>query len=134
MTSTERVPPEATAGILDPEESGDAGGQCDRCFPPPVLLPADLAAILDLPTPRAAREFVARHGVPNIRLGGRVYVRLESLLAFLESREAVPPTEEEARDRAVEDLRRIAPSRRAAQTGRKQARRVGGKPLMRRDP
>jgi len=118
----------SSANPLPSDVNEDAGVPCDRSLPPPVLLPADVAALLDLPSPRAAREFVARHGVPHVRLGGRVYVRLESLLAFLEDREETPPGEAEARERAAEGLRRIAPSQRAKQARRRQARRKAGSP------
>ncbi len=90
---------------------------------PLVLLSRDLQLALDLPSERAAREFVARHGVRHCRIGGRIYVRLAALLAFLEDHETVAPTEAEAREKATEDLRGIAPSLHERQTRQKVARR-----------
>lgn len=95
----------------------------DRVLLPPVLLPDDIAVVLDLPSERAARELIVRHGVPHIRLGGRIYVRAAALLAFLEGREQVAPTEEAAKAKAEEDLRAIAPTLKERQGRKKAARR-----------
>ncbi len=90
---------------------------------PPVLWSSDLSLILGLPSERAGRDFIRTHGVPHCRLGGRIYVRLAALLAFLEDHETVVPTEAEAREKATEDLRGIAPSLHQRQTRQKVARR-----------
>ncbi len=89
----------------------------------PVLLAGDLAAILGLPSERSAREFVARHGVPCCRLGGRIYVRLAALLVFLEAHETTTRTDEEIREEVAEDLLGLAPTLRQKQARRRFARR-----------
>jgi hypothetical protein len=89
----------------------------------PVLLAGDLAAILGLPSERSAREFVARHGIPCCRLGGRLYVRLAALLAFLEAHETRARTDEEIRAEAAGELDRLAPTLRQKQARRRFARR-----------
>ena len=99
----------------------------DRSYPPPVLLPDDLATLLDLPSARAAREFISRHGVPHVRLGGRIYVRFDALLAFLEAREETQPTEAEVRERAAGELSRIAPTLQRQQARKQAGRRRGGR-------
>ncbi len=87
-----------------------------------MLLAGDLAAVLGLPSERSAREFVARHGVPCCRLGGRIYVRLAALLAFLEAHETTTRTDEEIRAEAAEDLLGLAPTLRQKQARRRFAR------------
>ena len=89
----------------------------------PVLLAGDVAGLLGLPSERAGREFVARHGVPHCRLGGRIYVRLAALLAFLEAHETRARTDEEVREEAAEDLLGLAPTLRQKQARRRIARR-----------
>jgi len=54
---------------------------------PPILTIADLAALLGLQSERAAREFVAREGVPCVRKGKRILVLLDSLLAWMKANE-----------------------------------------------
>jgi hypothetical protein len=101
------------------DASEPAAGQPFR----PLLLAGDLAAVLGLPSERAAREFVARHGVPHCRLGGRIYVRLAALLAFLEAHETMALTDAEIRAEAAEDLDRLAPTLHQKQARRRFSRR-----------
>jgi len=100
----------------------------ERRHPPPVLVCGDLALLLDLPSERAAREFVARHGVPHCRLGGRIYVRLTALLAFLEAHETQVRTGEQIREEVAEDLLGLAPTLRQKQARRRFARRCAENP------
>ncbi len=95
----------------------------DRGNPPLILLTGDIARIFELPSERAGREFVARHGVPHCRLGGRIYVRLAALLVFLEAHEKQVRTEEEVREEVAEDLLGLAPTLRQKQARRRIARR-----------
>jgi hypothetical protein len=81
-----------------------------------------MAAVLGLPSPRAAKEFIATHGIPHIRLGKRVFVLAETLVAFLRDREKRRLTKEEARKKATETVRQIAPTARARNRGRKPPR------------
>ena len=90
---------------------------------PLVLWSSDLSLILGLPSERAGRDFIRTHGIPHCRLGGRIYVRLAALLAFLEAHETVVPTEAESKEKAAEDLRGTAPSLHERQTRQKVARR-----------
>jgi hypothetical protein len=94
-----------------------------RGSPPPILLAGDLVEILGLPSERSAREFVARHGVPCCRLGGRIYVRLAALLAFFEAHETRARTDEEVRAEAADELHRLAPTLRQKQARRRFSRR-----------
>ncbi len=53
---------------------------------PPVLIPADVAEMFDLPGERSAREFLLRHSFPVFRDGtNRVYVRLAVLLDHVQT-------------------------------------------------
>lgn len=78
---------------------------------PPVLCMQDLADLLGLQSERAARNFVTRREVPHIKEGRRILVLLDSLLAWLKSKEATP--NRAARVHSVMDGLRGAPSRKA---------------------
>lgn len=54
---------------------------------PALLFLADLAPILGLASPSAARRFVLKQGVPFVRVGRRLAVRPVSLDAWLAERE-----------------------------------------------
>lgn len=98
----------------------------ERAHWPPVLDPEDLAVVLGLPSERAAKEFIQTHGVPCIRLGQRVYVVVESLVAFFREHEARPPSREELREKADAVIAQIAPPVPARQRERRPPRPKGG--------
>lgn len=79
---------------------------------PPVLDPADLAVALGFPSPRAAKAFVAKHAVPRCKVGGRIFVLRDSLIAFLRDHEERPETPEKRKARVDEVVRQIAPTAR----------------------
>jgi hypothetical protein len=83
---------------------------------PWILWPEDVALVMGLASPRSARAFLLRHGVPHARIGGRVYVTRDTLLAFLQEQEMRHPTKEEVRKKVDEDLKRIAPTARQRRT------------------
>ncbi len=91
----------------------------DRAHLPPVLWPEDVAVVLGLPSPRAAREFLRREGVPHTRVGGRVYVLAETLIAFFQGRQERRETKAEIRKRADKTVQQIAPTARQRRRGRK---------------
>lgn len=106
----------------DPGVMAGAGGRAslaERAALPPILSPEDVAVVLGLSSARAARELLLRHGVPHVRLGGRVYVLAESLVAWLRDRQERHPSREEVRARADETIRSIAPTSRARRRGRR---------------
>ena len=71
----------------------------DRANPPWLLRPIDLAALLGQPSEEAARELIAREGVPHIRIAGRLYVLRSTLLKFMKAREeSRPPPRTESRE------------------------------------
>jgi hypothetical protein len=55
-------------------------------WPDPLFMP-DLALVLGLPSVRAARDFVLDRGIPHLRVGGRLAVRRQALLSWLDSQE-----------------------------------------------
>ncbi len=71
-----------------------------------VLRPLDLIGILGK-SERTVRDAIRRHGIPHIRLGGRVLVLRDSLLAWLASREHQEPTREERQADAEQAIRAI---------------------------
>lgn len=91
----------------------------ERAHWPPVLDPEDLAVALGLASERAAREFLLKNGVPHVRVGGRVYVLTDVLLDWLRERQERHPTKEEARARADQTIRAIAPPSHQKRRGRK---------------
>lgn len=54
---------------------------------PDPLLSDDLAAVLGYSSPAAARRWVIRERIPHLRVGRRLAVRREALLAALRARE-----------------------------------------------
>jgi len=50
----------------------------------------DLAALLGLPSGRAARRFIDRHRVPRFSDGRRPLVLLSTIIRFMKDREEVP--------------------------------------------
>jgi hypothetical protein len=62
----------------------------------PILSLSDVAALLGCPSEAAALRLIHRHGPRHSKLGKRVLIRLETLLADLAAREvsrpvAIPP-------------------------------------------
>jgi hypothetical protein len=94
----------------------------ERARWPPVLTPEDVAVVLDLPSERAARDFAVRNGVPCSRVGGRMYILAETLIAFLREHEVRQESPEEVRARADETIRQLAPTAHARRRGRRPPR------------
>jgi hypothetical protein len=94
----------------------------ERTHWPPVLTPEDVAVVLGLASERAARDFIVRNGVPHARVGGRMFVLAETLIAFLRDLEVRRESPEEVRARADETIRQIAPTARACRRGRRPPR------------
>jgi hypothetical protein len=91
----------------------------ERALWPPVLLPEDMAVVLGLGSERAAREFLAKHGVPHARVGTRVFVLADELVGWLRERQQRHPTREELREKADATIRGIAPTARQRRRGRR---------------
>lgn len=54
---------------------------------PDLLFSPDLASVLGIGSPAAARRWVARQGIPHLRVGRRLAVRREVLQAALKAME-----------------------------------------------
>ena len=91
----------------------------ERSRIPLVLFPRDLQVVLDLPSERAAREFIQIHGIAHARLGGRMFVLAETLVAFIKEHEERRETPAEARERADTVVSQIAPTAAQRRRGRK---------------
>jgi len=83
--------------------------EADRKTLPLVLLPADLALALGLPSERAALELIQKHRLPYVPLGKRKLVLRDSLLDYLKDREVVPESEEEIEARAELVIAQVLP-------------------------
>jgi hypothetical protein len=97
----------------------------ERAHLPPVLWPEDVAAVLGLPSKRAAREFLVKNGVPHSRVGGRMFVLAETLIEFLRDHEVRREPPEEIAARADETIRQIAPAARSRRRGQRPPRPKG---------
>lgn len=63
------------------------GEHITRSSWPLVLFLPDLALVLGVETPSAARRLVLREGIPHLRVGRRMAVRRQALLEWVAGRE-----------------------------------------------
>ena len=98
---------------------GEKATMAERSRVPLVLLPRDVQVMLDLPSERAALEFLKNNGVAHTRVAGRVFVLAESLLEYLRANEERYETPTEARERADAVVSQIAPTAARRRRGRK---------------
>ena len=91
----------------------------ERSRLPAVLWDADVAVVLGLPSARAAREFLVNHGVAHARLGARIFITTETLVAFIRDHEERRQTKAEIRAKADAVVAEIAPTARQRRRGRR---------------
>lgn len=82
------LPPMRTS-TAENEDSRSSTLRCRKFDLSPVLTSADVGCLLGLQSERAARNLIARQGIPRVRVGRRTLVLRSSLLRRLRERESI---------------------------------------------